>query len=79
MGAQYAPNGGMHSTPFDSRSAEAAFTSADQYAGNNQGSGNPADGRTDPFGFLNAGFSTLSMNDDRRNHSNNSGGKPPAS
>jgi inhibitor of KinA sporulation pathway (predicted exonuclease) len=68
MGAQYVPNGGMHSTPFDSRSAEAAFSSADPYP--NQGAVNGGDGRNDPFAFLSTGFGSLSMNDDRRNVSN---------
>ncbi|KAF2646805.1 hypothetical protein P280DRAFT_495060, partial [Massarina eburnea CBS 473.64] len=54
MGAQYAPNGGMHATPFDSRSAEAAFTSADPYP--TQGAINGGDGRNDPFSFLSTGF-----------------------
>jgi len=64
MNAQYAPNGNM-ATPFDSRSAEAAFnTGAEQYAGN-QGAGT-GDGRNDPFNFLNSSFGGLSVNDDRR-------------
>ncbi|KAF2743209.1 hypothetical protein M011DRAFT_461837 [Sporormia fimetaria CBS 119925] len=73
MGGQYAaapagPNGAMQSTPFDSRSAEAAFTSADPYSGN-QGPTN-GDGRgSDPFHFLSSGFGGLSINDDRRNGS----------
>lgn len=74
MGAQYAPNGGMQSTPFDSRSAEAAFTSADPYP--NQGAVNSGDGR-DPFSFLSTGFGGLSVNDDRRNVSN-AASKSPA-
>ncbi|KAF2647638.1 hypothetical protein K491DRAFT_614303 [Lophiostoma macrostomum CBS 122681] len=75
MGAPYAPNGGMHSTPFDSRSAEAAFTAADQYPAS-QGAIN-GDGRNDPFSFLSSGFGALSMNDDRRNVSN-AANKSPA-
>ena len=75
MGAQYAPNGGMQSTPFDSRSAEAAFTAADQYP--TQGAVNGGDGRNDPFSFLSTGFGSLSMNDDRRNVSN-AASKSPA-
>jgi hypothetical protein len=66
----------MHSTPFDSRSAEAAFTAADQYSANNQGTSNAAESRSDPFGFLGTGFAGLSINDDRRNPANNSAGKP---
>jgi hypothetical protein len=65
----------MHSTPFDSRSAEAAFTAADQYPAS-QGAIN-GDGRNDPFSFLSSGFGSLSMNDDRRNV-NNSANKSPA-
>ncbi|KAF2021120.1 hypothetical protein BU24DRAFT_457131 [Aaosphaeria arxii CBS 175.79] len=75
VGAQYAPNGGMHATPFDSRSAEAAFTAADQYPPN-QGPAN-GDGRNDPFNFLSTNFGGLSMNDDRRN-APNSASKSPA-
>jgi hypothetical protein len=75
MGAQYAPNGGMHATPFDSRSAEAAFTAVDQYPGP-QGNMN-GDGRNDPFSFLSTGFGALSMNDDRRNGPN-AASKSPA-
>ncbi|KAF2467839.1 uncharacterized protein BDR25DRAFT_60021 [Lindgomyces ingoldianus] len=78
MGTQYVPNGGMHSTPFDSRSAEAAFTAADQYptpAGMSNGGFN--DGRNDPFSFLSTGLGGLSMNDNRRDVSN-SASKSPA-
>lgn len=75
MGPQYPPNGGMHSTGFDSRSAEAAFTAADQYPAN-QGPIN-GDGRGDSFSFLSTGFGALSMNDDRRN-APNSASKSPA-
>jgi hypothetical protein len=66
----------MQATPFDSRSAEAAFTAADQYPTNNQGTMN-GDGRNDPFSFLSTGFGSLSMNDDRRNVSN-AASKSPA-
>jgi len=79
--AQYAPNGAMHSTPFDSRSAEAAFTSAGQApASANAGFSNGGFGdgsHNDPFGFLTAGLGGLSMNDDRRNTAN-SANKSPA-
>lgn len=78
MGAQYAPNGGMHSTPFDSRAAEAAFTSAGQAppsAGFSNGGFN--DGHNDPFSFLSTGLGGLSMNDDRRNVAN-AASKSPA-
>lgn len=74
MNAQYVPNGNM-ATPFDSRSAEAAFnTGGDQYAGN-QGPAN-GDGRNDPFNFLNSSFGGLSVNDDRR--PSNNANKSPA-
>lgn len=76
MGGPYVPNGGMHATGFDSRSAEAAFTAADPYPPN-QGAANGGDGRNDPFSFLSTGFGSLSMNDDRRN-APNSAGKSPA-
>ena len=72
MGAQYSQNGGMHSTPFDSRAAEAAFSAADSYPA--QGAPN---GGGDPFSFLSTGFNSLSMNDDRRNASS-SANKSPA-
>jgi hypothetical protein len=78
MGAQYAPNGGMHSTPFDSRAAEAAFTSAGQAppsAGFSNGGFN--DGHNDPFSFLSTSLGGLSMNDDRRNIAN-AASKSPA-
>lgn len=80
MGAQYAPNGGMHSTPFDSRSAEAAFTSAGQApasAGAGFSNGGFGDGHSDPFSFLSSGLGGLSMNDDRRNAAN-AANKSPA-
>ncbi|KAF2816533.1 uncharacterized protein BDZ99DRAFT_138337 [Mytilinidion resinicola] len=82
MGAQYAPNGGMHGgTPFDSRAAEAAFTSAGQApasagAGFSNGGFNDG-GHNDPFSFLSTGLGGLSMNDDRRNP-NNPANKSPA-
>lgn len=69
MGAAYMPNNGMQQhTPFDNRSAEAAFSAADPYP--NQGASHGGDGRNDPFAFLSTGFGSLSMNDDRRNSSN---------
>jgi hypothetical protein len=69
MGGGYMQqNGGMHATPFDSRSAEAAFSSADPYP--NQGAPNGGDGRGDPFSFLSSNFGSLSMNDSHRNASN---------
>jgi hypothetical protein len=74
MNSHYGPNGNM-STGFDSRSAEAAFTGADQYTAG-QGAAN-GDGRNDPFNFLSQGFGGLSMNDDRRNASN-AANKSPA-
>lgn len=65
--------------PFDSRAAEAAFSSAGNrppsgaqngasgYGGNTYGGG--MDGSSDPFAFLSSGLGGLSMNDDssRRN------------
>jgi hypothetical protein len=64
----------MHSTPFDSRSAEAAFSGADQYQAT-QGATN-GEGRNDPFSFLSSGFGALSMNDGR--NASNSASKSPA-
>lgn len=81
MGAPYAPNPGMHSTPFDSRSAEAAFSSAGQMpssAGAGFSNGGFSEGPgSDPFSFLSTGLGGLSMNDDRRNMPN-SASKSPA-
>ena len=78
----YSHSAGGHSTgPFDSRAAEAAFTSA----GNATVSTGPSNGATygpaygnassneDPFSFLSSGLGNLSMNDEsRRNGANNS-------
>ncbi|KAF2201054.1 RNA binding protein [Delitschia confertaspora ATCC 74209] len=79
MGAQYGPNNGMHSTPFDSRSAEAAFTSAGQApasAGAGFSNGGFDNSHNDPFSFLSTGLGGLSMNDDRRNAGNASSKSP---
>lgn len=68
MGAHYAPNGGMHSTGFDSRAAEAAFTAAGPpSAGAGFSNGGFSDGHSDPFSFLSTGLGGLSMDDGRRN------------
>ncbi|KAF2754837.1 hypothetical protein EJ05DRAFT_135120 [Pseudovirgaria hyperparasitica] len=80
MGAQYAPNGGMQSTPFDSRAAEAAFTSAGQMppsAGAGFSNGNFQEGQSDPFPFLSGGLGNLSISNDNRNNPN-SNNKSPA-
>ena len=62
IGAGYMPNGGMHGTPFDSRAAEAAFSSADPYP--IQGASN-GEVWYDPFSFLSSNFSALPMDDNR--------------
>jgi len=67
-GGQYAPNGGMHGSGFDSRAAEAAFSAAGPQP--TQGAsfnGGGYDGGSDPFHFLNSELNSLSMNDTRRN------------
>jgi len=80
MNAQYAPNGGMHATPFDSRAAEAAFSSAGPNSGagfSNGGGFSDASGANDPFHFLSAGLGGLRMNkDERRNGPSNSTKSP---
>ncbi|KAI9658702.1 MAG: hypothetical protein M1821_002262 [Bathelium mastoideum] len=84
MNAQYGANGGMSSGGFDSRAAEAAFSSAGQIP--NQGSaGFPngglysTDAGADPFSFLSSGIGGLSMGDDgRRNGANASSSRSPA-
>jgi hypothetical protein len=77
----FTPNGGMHATPFDSRAAEAAFTSAGgQMPSSGPGFSNggfEGPGGADHFSFLSTGLGGLSMNDDRRNVPN-SQGKPSA-
>ena len=81
----YSQSSGQHSAgPFDSRAAEAAFTSAGNGAPSS-GTSNGAsynttyggmDGATDPFGFLSAGIGGLSMNDDSRRNGANSNKSP---
>lgn len=88
MNAGYGQGSGHGGGPFDSRSAEAAFTSAGNGL-SNQGAPNGSaygagvygamDGTTpDPFGFLSSGLGGLSMSDDqaRRNGANTN--KSPA-
>jgi hypothetical protein len=81
MNAQYAPNGGIHATPFDSRAAEAAFSSAGNQmpsSGPSFSNGNFSEGPSaDPFHFLSTGLGGLSMSgDDRRNGPNSSTKSP---
>ena len=83
--AAYSQSSGGHSAgPFDSRAAEAAFSSA----------GNPTpatsisngasysagytgmDGGNDPFAFLSTGLGSLSMNDDTRRNGTNTNRSP---
>ena len=73
--------GGQSGGPFDSRAAEAAFSSASNGpstsgAPNGSAYGGPygaMDGSSDPFAFLSSGLGSLTMNDDgaRRNGANN--------
>jgi len=70
MGGQYAPNGGMHGSGFDSRAAEAAFSAAGpapQATGGASFGNGTFDGSTDPFHFLGSELGNLSINDSRRN------------
>ncbi|KAK7510325.1 ribonuclease H-like domain-containing protein [Phyllosticta citriasiana] len=81
MGGQYAPNGGMHASPFDSRAAEAAFSSAGQApasAGAGFSNGGMPDGSSDPFSFLTPSFGQLSVGDDARRNVGNAANKSPA-
>jgi hypothetical protein len=84
MQQAYPQSNASHSTaPFDSRAAEAAFTSA----GNAQTSSGPSNGNSygqsyggmdngaDPFAFLSSGLGSLSMNDDARRNGNSSNNK----
>jgi hypothetical protein len=69
MGAQYAPNGGMHGSGFDSRT-EAAFSGAGpvpQAAGGASFGNGTFDSNTDPFHFLGTDLGNMSLNDSRRN------------
>ncbi|KAL8781063.1 MAG: hypothetical protein Q9203_001247 [Teloschistes exilis] len=87
MGAGYGQGSGGHSGgPFDSRSAEAAFSaasngpplSAGAANGSNYGAANYGgmDGGPDPFAFLSTGLGGLSMNDDNRRNGANSNKSP---
>ncbi|EOD46814.1 putative RNA binding protein [Neofusicoccum parvum] len=81
MGTQYAPNGGMHASPFDSRAAEAAFSSAGQApasAGAGFSNGSVPDGQNDPFSFLTPSFGQLSVGDDSRRSVGAPANKSPA-
>ncbi|KAI4257740.1 MAG: hypothetical protein LQ352_001515 [Teloschistes flavicans] len=87
MGAGYGQGNGGHSGgPFDSRSAEAAFSAASNgpplsagaangsnYGGVNYGG---MDAGPDPFAFLSTGLGGLSMNDDNRRNGANSTKSP---
>jgi hypothetical protein len=72
----YGHGGGSHSAgPFDSRAAEAAFSSAghgpSSAGASNGGFYGGMDGSSDPFAFLSSGLGGLSMSDDvRRNGAN---------
>ncbi|KZF20190.1 hypothetical protein L228DRAFT_23943 [Xylona heveae TC161] len=65
-----APAGGLQSAgPFDSRAAEAAFSSAGPgpaSAGASNGGFYSMDGGSDPFSFLSTGLGGLTMSDDAR-------------
>ncbi|KAL9586502.1 MAG: hypothetical protein Q9212_000862 [Teloschistes hypoglaucus] len=87
MGTGYGQGSGGHSGgPFDSRSAEAAFSaasngpplSAGAANGSNYGGANYGvmDGGPDPFAFLSSGLGGLSMNDDNRRNGANSNKSP---
>ena len=69
--------------PFDSRAAEAAFTSAGNGVpssgapnGNYGNAYGGMDGSSDPFAFLSSGLGSLSMNDDARRNGTNSNKSP---
>ena len=86
MGTGYGQ--GHSSGPFDSRAAEAAFTSAGNgpspstsaQNGSSAYSGTATyggiDGNSDPFAFLSSGLGGLSMNDDSRRNGANSNKSP---
>ena len=87
MSAGYGQSSSAHSGgPFDSRSAEAAFTSAingppSTSIGAPNGSAYGAaaygmDGGSDPFAFLSTGLGSLSMNEDVRRNGTNSNKSP---
>ena len=86
MGAGYGQ--GHSGGPFDSRAAEAAFTSAGNGPSPSTGAQNGTsaysgtttygglDGNSDPFAFLSSGLGGLSMNDDSRRNGANSNKSP---
>jgi hypothetical protein len=82
-GGQYAHNGSMPGSGFDSRAAEAAFSAAGPApsAGgpsfNNNNNGGGYDGASDPFHFLNAEMNQLSMNNDARRNTGAGATKSP--
>ncbi|KAI9822651.1 MAG: hypothetical protein M1827_000370 [Pycnora praestabilis] len=87
LNTQYGPSGGSHSAgPFDSRAAEAAFSSAghgpSSAGASNGGFYGGMDGASDPFAFLSSGLGGLSMSDDARrdrlNGNSASANKSPA-
>ena len=87
MSGGYGQSGLGHSGgSFDSRAAEAAFTSAGSGAPPSTGASNGAygnaysgiDGASDPFAFLTTGLGGLSMSDDARRNGNANSNKSPA-
>lgn len=86
MGVGYGQ--GHSGGPFDSRAAEAAFTSAGNGPSPSTGAQNGSsvysgtatyggmDGNSDPFAFLSSGLGGLSMNDDSRRNGANSNKSP---
>lgn len=85
MNSGYGQGSSHHSGgPFDSRAAEAAFTSASNGPssaagpnGNSYGGTYGAmDGGSDPFAFLSTGLGGLSMSDDARRNGANSNKSP---
>jgi hypothetical protein len=87
MGGQYAHNGGMPASGFDSRAAEAAFSAAGPTpsAGgasfnsnnNNNGGSGQYDGNSDPFHFLSTELNQLTMNPDNRRNAGPGATKSP--
>ncbi len=81
MGGQYGPGGGMHSTGFDSRSAEAAFSAGGQLptsASMGFSNGGFSEGPADAYTFLTTGLGGLSMGDDGRRGVAHNANKSPA-
>jgi hypothetical protein len=85
MGGQYAHNGSIPGSGFDSRAAEAAFSAAGpapttggpSFNSNNNNNGGGYDGASDPFHFLNAEMNQLSMNNDARRNTGAGATKSP--